>query len=126
MTRVKSTFFSQPFEGCHSSEAGPSQGSQSFGSLNSRLRVAIGRIKRFLETATVRGRDWCKLLDAPVLTLDVTVCGDRSLGSWRAASRPFSDKLFQSTFSVNRLIVALCAGEPRALADGLSQFQVRY
>jgi len=27
----------------------------------------------FLENATVRGRDWCKLLDAPVLTLDVTV-----------------------------------------------------
>ena len=26
-----------------------------------------------LENATVRGRDWYKLLDAPVLTLDVTV-----------------------------------------------------
>ena len=27
----------------------------------------------FLENATVRGRDWYKLLDASVLTLDVTV-----------------------------------------------------
>ena len=27
----------------------------------------------FLENATVRGRVWYKLLDAPVLTLDVTV-----------------------------------------------------
>ena len=27
----------------------------------------------FLENATVRGRDWYKLLDAPVLILDVTV-----------------------------------------------------
>ena len=27
---------------------------------------------RFLENATVRGRDWYQLLDAPVLTLDVT------------------------------------------------------
>ena len=30
------------------------------------------------ENATVRGRAWYKLLDAPVLTLDVTVPGDRS------------------------------------------------
>ena len=32
----------------------------------------------FLENATVRGRDWYIVLDAPVLTLDVTVGGDRS------------------------------------------------
>ena len=31
-----------------------------------------------LENATVCGRDWYKLLDAPVLTLDVTLRGDRS------------------------------------------------
>ena len=27
----------------------------------------------FFGTATVRKRDWCKLSDAPVLTVDVTV-----------------------------------------------------
>ena len=31
------------------------------------------RASGFLENATVRRRDWYKLLDAPVLTLDVTV-----------------------------------------------------
>ena len=30
-------------------------------------------VHNYLEKATVRGRAWCKLLDAPVLTLDVTV-----------------------------------------------------
>ena len=30
----------------------------------------------FLENATVRGGAWYKTLDAPVLTLDVTVLGD--------------------------------------------------
>ena len=36
---------------------------------------------RFLENATVLGRAWYKLLDAPVLTLDVTICGDQVGGS---------------------------------------------
>ena len=31
-----------------------------------------------LEDATIHGRAWYNFLDAPVLTLDVTVCGDRS------------------------------------------------
>jgi len=40
-----------------------------------------GKLSRgFLENATVRGRDWYKLLDAPVLTLDVTVRGETSAG----------------------------------------------
>ena len=30
-------------------------------------------LMKFLENATVRGRDWYELLDAPVLTLDVMV-----------------------------------------------------
>ena len=38
----------------------------------------------YLKNATVRGRVWYKLLDAPVPTLDLTVWGDRS---WRAGDR---------------------------------------
>ena len=33
----------------------------------------LGPMRPFLENATVRGRAWYTLLDAPVLTLDVTV-----------------------------------------------------
>ena len=42
-----------------------------------RVREAA-RQSRFLENATARGRAWYKLFDAPVLTLGVTVRGDRS------------------------------------------------
>jgi hypothetical protein len=42
-----------------------------------KLETAGGRAGlTFLKNATVRGRDWYNLLDAPVLTLDVTVRGD--------------------------------------------------
>ena len=34
---------------------------------------AEAKVNPFLENATVRGHVWYKLLDAPVLTLDVTV-----------------------------------------------------
>ena len=36
------------------------------------IYITVGRCKP-LENATVCGRDWYKLLDAPVLILDVTV-----------------------------------------------------
>ena len=36
------------------------------------LKLQADPALRFLENATVRGLDWYKLLDAPVLTLDVT------------------------------------------------------
>ena len=39
---------------------------------------------RLFGNATVRGRAWYKVLDAPVLALDVTVWGDRSLRESKA------------------------------------------
>ena len=38
-----------------------------------RVRESLGWRDVFLENPTVRGRAWYKLLDAPVLTLDMTV-----------------------------------------------------
>ena len=35
--------------------------------------ATVSQTAGFLENATVRGRDWYKLLDALALTLDVTV-----------------------------------------------------
>ena len=42
----------------------------------------------FWENATVHGRAWYKLLDALVLTLDVTVCGSRRKSKPGSQNRP--------------------------------------
>ena len=51
----------------------------------------------FLENATVRGRAWYKLLDAPVLTLDVTVPGKSLSRPPRSASEPGGNNLEKET-----------------------------
>ena len=39
--------------------------------------ISKRHVQDFLENATVHGRAWYKLLDAPVLASDVTVSGER-------------------------------------------------
>ena len=75
-------------------------------------RIEEGLVTRtgFLENATIRGLAWYKLLDAPVLTLDVTVFAGPAAASKRGSSHQNTHDLstkFKEIYYTERSLVVM-------------------